>query len=113
MQATTATVPTAPSVWPVDKENTETSRRSRWRPRRANRAHKEDTRLPRVGVESQVVTTAVQESMALDQALLAPSSVACRVQKDGFKILQEALLVSKLNQVRSLRMEVVHRFKYL
>ena len=32
---------------------------------------------------SQVVTTAVQESMALDQALLGPSSVARRVQKDG------------------------------
>jgi len=51
-------------------------------------------------VASQVVTTAVQESMALDQALLAPSSVARRVQKDGFKILQEILLASKSNKAK-------------
>ena len=59
-----------------------------------------------------VATTAVQESTALNQALPSPSSVAPRVQKDGFKILQGALLVSKLNQATLSRKEEVHRFKY-
>ena len=64
-------------------------------------------------MESQVATIAVQENMALDQALLAPSSAARRVQKDGFKILQGALLASKSNQATLSGKDAAHRFKFL
>ena len=48
---------------------------------------RERTRPPKVSViRSKDVMTAVQESTALNQALLAPSSVARHVQEDGFKM---------------------------
>ena len=49
----------------------------------------------------------------MDQALLAPSSVARRVQKDGFKILQEILLASKSNQAKWSQKEEALPFKFL
>ena len=75
---------------------------------------RERTRPPKVSViRSKDVMTAVQESTALNQALLAPSSVARHVQEDGFKILQGILLASKSNQAKWSQKEEALPFKFL
>ena len=66
----------------------ETSRRSRWRPRRVSHVHKENTRLPKVWMDWMDVTTAVLESTAMFQVLPAPALAARHARKDGFKMYQ-------------------------
>ena len=63
IQVTTATVPTAPSVWPAEKENMETSRSSRWRPRHVSHVHKEDTHQRKVLEVALVAMIARQASI--------------------------------------------------
>ena len=75
-QATIATVPTAPSVWPAEKESTETIRRSsRWRPQRASHVHKESTRQRKVLLSSLVVILVLLGKHLMKEATMRMATV--------------------------------------